>query len=97
MQIKDWYKGGSSKHEPVPCRWSGQVDTWNKLNEARKVMTLAWSIDLTESATMGILKGPARQSQSCQQNPPTRVEPICRRGTACTKIQVQIATYPLMV
>ena len=28
MQIKDWYKGGSSKHEPVPCRWSGQVDTW---------------------------------------------------------------------
>ena len=27
MQIKDWYKGGSSKHEPVPCRWSGQ-DTW---------------------------------------------------------------------
>ena len=26
---------------------------------------------------MVILKGPARQPQSCQHNPPTWVEPIC--------------------
>lgn len=79
------------------CHVDGQV-RWTlgiNLNEAQKVKTLAWSIDLTESATMGILRGPARQSQSCQHNPPTRVVKKRHGLHKNSRVNYNLSTYSL--